>query len=266
MSAIRNANGGYYPETMLQMALNEINRTYGHCCEIDRKSLDKYGNYDSVGTSEVDIGFNGYDLVHSSTNSIDTISSSDNSDTQTITIEGMTISGSALTFVKQTKTLTGQTKATLDTPLSRCTRIQNLSSATPTAGNVYVYEDGTISGGVPVDTSTIGNVMVATDQSTLFAGTSVASNNYFIMLGWWATVNKKTTATADVRLKWRTVGGVYVTRQKRGINQSSACDHTFAGGYRIVPPNSDIDITAVASTTGVDISAGFYGVFADIVS
>lgn len=247
----------------MSLAIREIYETYGHVVKIGRKSLHKYGRYDSVGTSLVDLNYGGYDLVHSSTNSIDKISSSSTSDTAvSVTIEGMTISNGIYTFASQTASLNGQNKVTLTTPIATCTRIRP-SGTTAVVGNVFAYEDGTISGGVPTDTSTIGNVLEAIGQSTFASGSSIAGNNYFIMTKWYAYMNKKTDAQADVYLTWRDVGGVYITREVRGITRSQPIDSIFQP-YQIVKPNSDFDISALASTTGVDITAGVYGVFADI--
>lgn len=253
-----------YPENLIQQALMEIySLPERHQCTANRKSLHKYGRFDSVGTSLVDINFGGYELVHSATNSIDTMSSSSGSDTQVITIEGMTISGGDYTFRSQTATLDGQNKVTLTTPLAVVTRIRSQTSATPTVGNVFVYEDGAITGGIPDDTATIGNVMEAVGQSTFAAGTSIASTNYFVMTGWYAYLNKKTDAQADVHLRWGDNDKPYVTREVKAISRGQGIDTHFTP-YQIIKPNSNIDIQALASTTGVDITAGFYGFFADI--
>lgn len=263
MSAIRRANGGYFPNNWLQHALNEIYQTYGYRCEIDRKSLHKFGRYTNLGTSEALICHNGVTPVgfgdtHASTNSLTHLVSSDNSDTQTITVEGMTISGGVYTFSRQTKALTGTTPVALDTPIAVCTRIQNNASSTPTAGDVTVHDNASPLG--------IGNVMPQADQSTLFAGTAVAGNNYLILTHGYAHVAKKTDAYVDFRLKGRTTTTSYHTSEVVACSRNSSGIFKNFEPYRIIPPNSDIVITATANTTGVDVCAGFYGVFADIVA
>ena len=249
------------------MAAAEIFQSYGHRTKIGRKSLHKFGRFETLGVTENDINYLGLDPVHSATNSITTVSSASASDTtQTITVEGMTISGNALTFASQTVALNGQAKVTLATPLSRVTRIANVLGPVATLGDVYVYEDGTITGGIPTDLDTVGNVMAATDQSTLFAGTSISSTNYFILTGYWAYLGKKTNAFADIRFKTQAVGtGFYRTRSMGSISNSGGLDKLMVP-YLIISPNTDIDITGAGSTTNIDVFAGFEGFFADIIA
>jgi len=255
------------PTNFLAIAADEIRESYGHQVSIGRKTLHKFGRYQNLGTTENGINYLGLDPVHSATNSITTVSSASASDTaQSVTVEGMTISGNALTFASQTVALNGQTKVTLATPLSRVTRIANVLGPTATLGDVYVYEDGTITGGIPTDLDTVGNVMASTDQSTLFAGTSVSSTNYFILTGFWAYLGKKTSAFADIRLKTQIVGtGFYRTRSMGSISNSGGLDKLMVP-YLIISPNTDIDITGTGSTTNIDVFAGFEGFFADIIT
>ena len=250
------------------LAASEIFKTYGHKVTINRKTLHKFGRNSGVGTSETDVNYLGIDPVHSATNSIDTVSSENSGDTtQTVRVEGFTIDGAGcLKFVVQNVTLNGQNKVTLATPVSRVTRIANTAGPSATLGDVWVYEDGAITNGIPNNLDTVGNVMPAEDQSTLFAGTSIACNNYFICTGYWAYLGKKTAAYADIRFKTQTVGlDFYRTLSISNISNYSGIEHRFAP-YFIVPPNTDIDITAVGSTTGIDVFAGFDGFFADIVN
>lgn len=245
-------------------AASEIYRTYGHKVRINRKSLHKFGRYANLGTTEDEINYLGIDPVRSTTNSITHFSSSDNADTQVLRIEGMTISSGVLFFVAQDITLVGQTKTALATPLARVTRIANVASATPTAGDVYVYEDGTVTSGIPDDLATVGNVMPASDQSTLFAGTSVAGNNYFVCAKIWAYLAKKTGGSADIKFKKRQNGHVYRTVSVLNIGTNTPTEHTFEPFY-IVEPNSDINLVATGSTTAIDVCAGIDGFFADII-
>lgn len=249
----------------IEFAAREILESYGHNVRISRKSLHKFGRNEVVGTTEDDINYNGIEPVHSSTNSITHFSSSSPADNQTLRVEGMTISGNVLTFVVENITLNGQTKTALTTPLARVTRIANVATpSTATAGDVYVYEDGAVTGGIPDDLNTVGNVMPASDQSTLFAGTSIAGSNYFICTGLYAFVNKKTAASADIKLKIKPVGGVYRAVSSGSISNGAGLIGKY-DPYFIIPPNHDIDIVATASVSGVDITAGFAGYFADII-
>jgi len=249
----------------IDLVVNEIEATYGDRVKVNRKTLHKFGRFQSVGTSETDINYLGIDPVHSSTNSITHFSSTNAADNQTLTVEGFVIVNGVLFFQTQVITLNGQTKTALTTPLSRVSRIANTGSITATAGDVYVYEDGAVTNGIPDDLGTVGNVMAATEQSTLFAGTSIAGNNYFICTGYWSYLGKKTAAYADIRFKTQAVGtGFYRTQSISNISNYSGIEHRFEP-YLIIPPNTDIDITATGSTSGIDVFAGFDGFFADII-
>lgn len=253
-----------FADTPMEFAEYEIRNTYGNSVILDRKSLHKFGRNENVGTTQAPITYWGGEPIRSTTNSITHISSTDAADTQTITIEGMTISGGDLTFVIQTVVLNGQTKTAITTPLARCTRVANVVNATETAGDVYVYEDDTVTAGVPDTATKIANMMPAEYQSSQFGGTSIASTNYFVMTDWWVTLNKKTAAKADIQFKVGGVGLVQRSISMATLDTSNDVFRQFIPHY-IIPPNSDLHIYATADGTGVDISAGFSGYFADIV-
>lgn len=255
---------GIIPTNWLAFAADEIRETYGHRVSIGRKALHKFGRNDSVGTTKVEIvSFNGTPL-RSATNAIDTISSSDVGDTQAIRVEGMTISGNVLTFSVQSATLNGQNKVVLGTPLSRVTRVSNSANPTRTLGDVYVYADTAITGGIPTDISQIGGQMSASDQSSLFAGTSVASTNYFVMTKFYASIARKQAASANITIETGQVPNITRTIEIAGISTSKGGGQAFEPFY-IIPPNSDVTMTAISDTAGTDILAGFEGFFADII-
>lgn len=124
-------SSGGMSDADIKHAINLIYSTYGDRVSVDakRKDLVKFGRNPAADTSAQTVWNQGGNETYVSTNAIDSISSSSTSDTGTVSIEGHTISGSDLTFVVQSKTLTGQTKATLDTPLARCTRVYNTGTA-----------------------------------------------------------------------------------------------------------------------------------------
>ena len=147
----------------LHLAEHYILSTYGDNVSIHDKEkfLYKFGANPSVGTTRATLWYTGQDqanetYVADNTNSIDTISSSSASDTEVVTIEGHTMSGGDKTFVVQTATLNGQNKVTLGTALNRCTRVYHAGqSTTDLVGEIYVYEDTTITSGKPTDTTKI---------------------------------------------------------------------------------------------------------------
>lgn len=160
--------------------------TYGDTVSVleKKKDLLKFGRNFAAGTSYSTVWAYGDTLateVLPTTNAIDTVSSSSTSDTGTVVIEGHTISGSDLTFVVQTATLNGRNKVVLTTPLARATRIKNTGAA-DFVGDIYVYEDDTISAGVPT-TSTKVHVTARAGygNQSLKCATSISSVDYWFI-------------------------------------------------------------------------------------
>ena len=249
----------------MAFAREEILQTFGHTVSIGRKSLFKFGEHDNLGTSRTTVNYLGIDPVRPSTNSITHFSSTDVIDNQVLRVEGMTISGSDLTFTVQNITLNGQTKTALATPLARVTRIVNVQvGQTETLGDVYIYQDVAVTGGIPNDLTAVGNVMAATDQSTLYSGTSTASTNYFLATQWKAHVARKTAAFVDLRFQIAPVGGIWRTVQTSTAARENSTVIT-ADPYFIIPPNYDIRVVGTSSATNTDVHSSFDGYFADIV-
>ena len=254
----------------LEFAAREIYGDTQQYVEFNRKSLHKFGRNEGASTTEEDVNYNGIEPSHPTTNAVDTVTSTNAGDTtQTVRIEGMYLDGNDdFVFSVQNIALNGQTEVPLSQNLARCTRIANVASATAIAGDVYVFDNASGStNGVPNVTADIGNVMVQADQTTLFAGTSIAATNYFVCTGFYAYVGAATpTADAvDIRFKIRNKDSVYRTVTVLTISPTIEAEHKFEP-YLIIGPNSDIDITAVTNSGTASVSAGFSGYFADIIT
>ena len=59
-------------------------------------------------------------------------------------------------------------------------------------------------------------------------------------------------------MKQRQVGGVFRTQIKRGINSLGASLNIEWRPFLVIPPNTDIIMTAEADTSGTAVSAGFH--------
>ncbi len=60
---------------------------------------------------------------------------------------------------------------------------------------------------------------------------------------------------------------MFKTKLVRAVStDGAALDASPPNNYLIIPPNTDVIVEANASTTGVDVSAGFYGYLASIES
>jgi len=248
-------------------AYDVIETTYGDSVYIKSKTLVKYGKNDGVGTSWATVmTLPGSETgeTYVSTNIIDSISSSSSSDTQTITIEGHKIVNNSLIFVVQNVTLNGQNKVTLSTPLARSTRAYNTGS-TDLAGTVYIYEDQSITAGVP-GTDTKVHLMIPSGENQSFkAATSLSSTDYWLLTEIVASINEKTSATSDIELQVREFGKVFRTLFQFAVaSTGSNTVHIPFDPVIIVPKNSDIRIRAKASTSSVSISANLSGYLAKV--
>jgi len=251
-------------EPEINYAITRIKQDFGDNVSVFRKgkSLFKFGRNTKVGnsTSGYTLWSTGTDEAHEtyvSTNAIDTLSSSSASDSETVVIEGHTISGTDLTFVVQTATLNGQNKVTLTTPLARATRIYN-DNGTNLVGNIYVYEDTAISSGKPTDTTKIHLSIRAGKNQSEKASRSISSTDYWILTSFRGSVLEKSASFADVEIQVRQLGKVF--RQIEDVACSSNANGVFEFyPYFIVPPNSDVRLVAVADGANTDVSGSIQG-------
>ena len=257
-------------QALLHYAVQEIYQTYGdHVSVWDKgKSLHKFGRYDSLGTSQITVTGLGQNETYVTTNAIDSISSSSGSDTHLVRLEGHTVSGTGtdaeFTFVTETVTLTGQTRAALSTPLARVSRLYN-TSGTATVGNVYVYENTALTGGVPDDLSKAHILMKAGEEQSYKAATTFSNSDYFIMTNITAAVSKRTSGTVDFELQVRTAGGVFRPATRFSLGTGQSFTRTGEPWY-IVPKNSDVRVQATGSTTSLDVNASFDGFLAIVTT
>lgn len=245
-------------------AIREIASTYGDKVEVKPKGLLKFGMNDGLQATDVyeTIWNLGGDETYATGNDIDSVTSSNDLDDVELIIEGHTLSGSELTFVVQSVTLTGNTPATLETPLYRTSRIYN-NGAIEFQGDIYVFESGGIlTGGVPQTTSDIHLNARAFDQQSQKAATSTSKNDYLIITQWYGSVNRQNVASVDFQLQVRDFGKNFRTRQSGSAHSQGAGINRDLRPYLIVPPNSDIRIRGNSSANSTSADAGFNGVFA----
>lgn len=254
-------------------AINEIHSSYGDMVDVlsKGKALLKFGENDDVDTAWETVWELGGDEVYPTTNSINTISSSAAGDTQVITLEGHTVTGTGsdqqFTFVIQTVTLNGQNKVTLGTPLARVSRAAN-SNGVALAGDVYVYEDTAIVAGVPSDlTKAHIKISGLTEgyQQSFKTATTFSNTDYFILTGFGVSVAKGNAAAVDFEIQVRNPGGLFrpmVRVSANSAGSTSVIEHFDP--YKIIPKNYDIRIRALASTTNVPVNAYFTGYIAQI--
>jgi hypothetical protein len=188
---------------------------------------------------------------------IDTISSSNSGDAQNTYIKGLDGDGIQ---VEQFAILDGQNKVALTTPLNRINRISNVSGI-PYSGDVYVYVDTAISGGIPTDKSQLRGYVSAVEGGTLqsFYTTPAGHRafNYWIE----ASLAKGGGATAvgiNMKPRVRPYGGVFVTVNEFNLvsTGSSYINPQFAVPL-VFPARADFVPVATSTANGVGASFGF---------
>lgn len=248
----------------LQHAIDIIAADYGVNVTMQAKNKDllKFGESIQVQTTRttiMDLPTGTFNETYVATNAIDTISSSDDNDTEELVIEGHTVDGSGdFTFVTQTKTLTGQTKAVLDTPIARCTRMY-ANGSTDLVGNIYAYEDDTTTTpGVPDTGSKVHCMIPAGYNQSRKCATTLSSVDYWVVQNVGVTLISKVAAFVDCELEVRLKGKVFRSILDIGTNGPVA-DHEYIP-YLIVPANSDIRLRASADQNGRAVSGHIQGV------
>lgn len=280
---LTSAYGAYFPRFTdpVRQAQNVIFSTYGDVVSVQekKKNLNKFGRNATVGTSfETIAEFQSTESeeTYVSTNLIDSISSSSTSDTtQTIVVEGHTIDGSGnLTFVVQEKALTGQTEATLTTPLARATRAYVKATGTfnsyPAAlvGIVYIYDNtGGQATGVPTNASQTKLTIQAGETQSQKASTSISAEDYWLIESFGAAIGVAggSATRVEVRMEIRDVanGGAWrpFTRRIELVVGGDGVYYQF-DNYLIVPKNHDFRIRAKCNSATAEVVAEASGVLA----
>jgi hypothetical protein len=250
-------------DTTLALTVSEVYQSLGDKTCVKRKSIHKFGENSSVKITESPIHPWGEFEVYQTSNVTLNLSSSSASDTATVTIEYMSfdVSGNFV-FGTQTKTLTGQTPVTLSDTGCRWMRMYTDDDH---VGDIWLYRDGA-SGGVPSDLTKVHNQILAGTSQSQKASTSVAANNYFFLTHIWADIIRKGSVSASVNFKTTKLGSGTRNRLRRGISDGHSLEYEFTPLF-IVEPNTDIEITGQTdSNSDTDMTAGFNGYLADIIS
>lgn len=240
----------------VEHAIREVSATYGDTISVfaKKKSLLKFGRNETVGTSDVTVWTTGGNETYQTTNAINRVVSTDAADTQSVVIEGHTVSGGVFTFVSQTATLNGTTAVTLTTPLARATRIYN-NGSTDFAGTVTVFVNG----------STTHLTATGSDNQSFKASTTVSNTDYWLITEVYGVVDEKTAAAADFKFQVREQGKVFRTRLPGSAKSDGPAFYAQLRPYLIVPKNADFRIRAVASTTNVSVEAWANGPLASVI-
>lgn len=217
-----------------------------------------------TGTIPEDIWDGGGMYTFSSSADITQIASSASGDTQDIYIEGL---DSNWDFVSQTITLTGQTVATLTTPLIRVFRMINFG-VTDIAGIVYLATSTAVfSAGVPTVSTTIRAEILGDNNQSLMCIYSVPAGKTAYFWGGKVSVSKEAVSTSTVSWRARLFGGVFQVKD-RIIVASHGSSH-FLQNYVFpdaIPEKTDIVIRCDSvSDNNTGITGGFSLILKDNV-
>lgn len=276
------SNGGWerrlYEVNPLALAQQEIFMTYGDTVSAFEKgkTLLKFGRNPGMAQNTKEtiwtLGGNETYVPFDGTNPIDTVSSSSTSDTaKTLRVEGHTQSGTGtdtkFSFVIQDVTINGQNKVTLTTPVARLSRAYVVGTDT-LVGDVYFYEDTTLTGGVPTDL-TKAHLEIegsAGETQTYKTATTFSDSDYFICTGGFVSVTRAQAGIVDFTLEVRPVGGVFRPVARLSVNsvaQGTVQINLFP--YKIVPRNADIRVVGIANTVNIVADAAFQGWIAKVI-
>jgi hypothetical protein len=234
---------------------------------VDTSFIHKFGNAPDFDTGDSvvsvwdgadDANIDQMTYQYSSSADIDSLSSSNNGDTQDIEIQGL---DSSYDVVTQTVTLTGQTRAALGTSLIRVFRMVNVNS-TDNAGHIYCYVNSAITAGVPDDSTKVRAVIQPGNNQTLMAIYTIPAGFTGYMRNWFASTagaNKNSNYVIQVRA--RPFGEVFQLKHLSAIsdNGSSAIQHVYEEP-EVFAEKTDIEIRTqvlAIGATGATVSAGF---------
>lgn len=224
---------------------------------LDTGFIHKFGaapDYDTTdGETVIWDGANDADqalmtYTYSTSADIDRISSSDNSDTQDIEIQGLDAN---YDVVVQTKTLTGQTPVALDTALIRVFRLKNVGS-TDIAGRVYCFVNVATTGGIPNTPTNIRAVIENGNNQTEMAVYTVPNAKTAYVRDFFAsTAGASKNSNYIIKLYARPFGQVFQLKHRTALNETgtSYLQHKYEEP-EVFAAKTDIELTTEVTATG----------------
>jgi len=225
-------------------------------------TIDKFGESATIATGQEEtIWDHGGDYTYSSSAVSLFISSSDNSDAQVYHVQGLDANWK---LADDYVTAAGQTKTAVPGTWRRVFRLEN-EGATDNAGNVYVYEDDTVTAGVPQTATKVrGHITVAHNQTLIAFYTIPAGHRGYIrnMFCSIEAIGTPQTREANISIWAREDGGVFKIKKNIGLSTSGTSAIVIPWGTpghiaEGFPPKTDIEMRASVTGTGTNITGGF---------
>ena len=187
------------------------------------------------------------------------ISSSSASDTEDITVIGLDANWNQQTA---TQTIAGQTKTEIGSGKTwiRVYRVYN-SNGTDLVGDVYVYQDDTVTDGVPDTpvTTLMAKVNIGEGQ-TQMAMMPVPAGKVARVWNYGGSIldasgGPSTTKAADIKLRVREFGKVFRSQENLGLSLNGTGNDDLDGApFWIFPAKSDIEVAAIVSADSTILS------------
>jgi hypothetical protein len=255
-----------FDDPFVQHARHVIHNKYGDRVKVGPTDLLKFGrtnNADSAALTTVMTlpGAERHETLVSD-NLITVVSSTSASDTQSLSIEGHTISGTDFTTVTQTVTLSGTSQVSLTTPLARISIMENASSSDLT-GTVYAYETDSSTAGVPDTDSKVHCMINAGYNQSDKCSTTLSSKEHWLISAIDASMGRATGASvaADIAIEVKEAGGVFKIIDEFTISSGVAFGHTYQP-FLIVPANADVRLTAITTANDTSLTGSIHGMLA----
>jgi len=211
--------------------------------------VNKFGQNDDLNSSTYeDIWDQGGTYVYPAdgTAPIVKLIGHDAADTEPIEVQGLDINGDAVT---QTKTLTGTTAVTLDTPLWRVFRLKNVGTS-DLVDYVCAIDTG--------DTQDYACINNGNNQTLMALYTIPAGKTGYLYKG---TNNLSSTTrgvSASGRLWMRPFGMVFQLKKTFGLDSNGSSFLQIVNAIPgAIPAKTDIRISAIARANGVTLNTTF---------
>lgn len=267
----------------LDSALMRLNKDgYGNNWSVNAKAKDlkKFGrNTDlAIGVKETlwETGANSETYLEPSDgNLIDTVTSSDASDVgEIIRIEGHYFDDDGdFIFSVQTVVLNGQNRVTLGQPLCRCSRMNEINTAT-LSGDIWVFQStSTDTAGVPNNLALAHNIIKGTGgfRQSYKGATTMSSTDAFLITAITLSIQKKQSAVVDFgfEIAKLTSAGLGQTIDFLPLFGEETLNSTGQSALRLdldpvitIPPNHDVRGVATSGAAGAQANITFSGYLA----
>lgn len=257
-------------EHAILRAVDEIARIWGDTVDVKvaADSKLKFGATDFVDSAvNTTLQWEGGNETYVTSNIIDTISSSSTGDVGPVVVQGYILTNGLLSFFQQEVTLDGQNKVVLDTPVARVDRVYN-SGSVDWGGDIYVYEDDTVTGGVPDTASKLHmHAPQLSNQSMKGAGTT-GHDEYLLITSWQSAVFRKKDGVVDFGFYTREVGTtnkVFRLRMGTSASEASGGSVLYLDPLFIVGKNHDYRMQGRAAVADTSAFGAVNGVIAKVV-